>query len=156
VEPRTVTPTPGLPPSTPPDGPPDPPTPGSTGRMYSGWLGFAGALIIFVAIANMIQGLVAIFQEEYFVVTEEKILVFDFTTWGWILLFLGAFELLVGLGILANQVWARVAGVVLTIVLAVSQIGFLAAFPIWSVLMISLSIVVIYALIVPPSDPSPR
>ncbi len=104
----------------------------------------------------MIQGLVAIFQEEYFVVTEEKILVFDFTTWGWILLFIGAFELLVGLGILANQVWARVAGVVLTIVLAVSQIGFLAAFPIWSVLMISLCIVVIYALIVPPSDPSPR
>ena len=44
----------------------------------------------------------------------------------------------------------------LTIVLAVSQIGFLAAFPIWSVLMISLCIVVIYALIVPPSDPSPR
>src|SRR5215204_2310357 len=101
-----------MPPGTPPDTPPA----GLKGGSYSGWLGFAGALIIFVAIANMIQGLVAIFQEEYFVVSEERILVFDFTTWGWILLLIGAFELLVGLGILANQVWARVAAAVLPLV----------------------------------------
>ena len=152
MEPRTVTPTPGMPPDT----PPDTPTAGLKGGTLFG-------------LARLCRGADHLRRHRQHDPGARRDLP------GGVLRrrggahpglrlhhlgldspLIGAFELLVGLGILANQVWARVAGVVLTIVLAVSQIGFLAAFPIWSVLMIALCIVVIYALIVPPSDPSPR
>lgn len=135
VEPRTVTPPRGI-----------------AGNSYSGWLGFAGTLIIVIGGFNIIQGLVALFEDEYFVVTKENILLFDFTAWGWILLVVGALQLLVGFSVLANKSWARVAGILMAIFVAVMQLGFLAAFPIWSVLIIALCVLVIYALIVPASD----
>jgi hypothetical protein len=120
-------------------------------QSFSGWLDFAGTVIILIGGFNLIQGLVALLDDEYFVVTKDKILLFDFTAWGWILIVLGLFELLIGFCVLANKVWARVTGIVLAIVSIVTQLGFLAAFPIWSVLTISLGVLVIYALVVPPA-----
>jgi hypothetical protein len=43
---------------------------------------------------------------------------------------------------------ARVAGVVLAALSAVVNLAFLAAYPIWSVLVIALDVVVIYAIVV--------
>jgi hypothetical protein len=55
----------------------------------------------------------------------------------------------VGVGCLLGQVWARMIGIVLAALCAIGHIAFLAAFPLWSLLVIALSVLVIYALIVP-------
>jgi hypothetical protein len=121
-------------------------------RAQSGWLDFAGILGILVGGFNAIEGLVALFRDDYFLVTQERILVFDFTTWGWVLLVMGLLQIGAGIGLLMGQTWARVVGVGLAFVAALTQLAFMAAYPIWSALVIALCVLVIYGLIAAPKS----
>jgi hypothetical protein len=95
---------------------------------------------------NIFQGLAALFNDEYFVVTDAGLLVFDFTAWGWITLILGIVMVLAGFGLLSGRGWARWFTIVLAGLNAVAQAGFLSAYPIWALIIIALDIIVIYAL----------
>ena len=53
---------------------------------WAGWIMFAGILMTLIGVFDVIQGLVALTKDEYFVVSGNDLLVFDFTAWGWILL----------------------------------------------------------------------
>jgi hypothetical protein len=53
-----------------------------------------------------------------------------------------------GIAVFAGQVWARVIGVLLAMLSAVVNLGFLSAYPIWSSIMILIDILVIWALTV--------
>jgi hypothetical protein len=121
---------------------------GRTPSAWVGWVVFAGTMAVIVGIFNVIQGLVALFDDQYFVVARGELLLLDFTAWGWIHLLVGVVMLLVGFGIIRGSPWGLVAGVVLAGVQAILQLAFLAAYPIWSILIIALDVVVIYALIV--------
>lgn len=125
---------------------------GSRGAGSSGWLTFAGTLLLLIGIFNIINGLTSLLRPDYYVATPADLLVFDFTTWGWLWLALGVVQAAVGLGAYSGQTWARATGVVLAGLCAIGHIAFLGAFPIWSVLVIALSVLVIYALIVPASN----
>jgi hypothetical protein len=116
----------------------------------TGWLSFAGIVAFVVGIFNVIDGLVALFRNDYYMVTSHDILVFDFATWGWIWLFLGLAQIAVGAGILAGQPWARAAGVAMAVLAAVGQLAFLRAFPVWSVLVIGMCVLLVYALTAHP------
>jgi len=63
-------------------------------------------------------------------------------------LLLGILVALAGLGVMAGQGWARLIGILLALVSAVVNIGFLAANPVWSTILIAVDILVIYALTV--------
>ncbi|MEU8799372.1 hypothetical protein [Spirillospora sp. NPDC048819] len=117
----------------------------------SGWLTFAGTLALVVGAFNIIAGLVALFDDDYYLVGENQILVFDFTAWGWIWLILGIVQIAVGAGIVAGQMWARAVGVFFAVLAAIGHLAFLQAFPIWSVLTIALCVLLIYALTAPPA-----
>jgi hypothetical protein len=119
---------------------------------WVGWVVFAGTIAIIGGVFNLIQGLVALFDDQYFVVAKGELLLLDFTTWGWVHVLVGVIMLLVGLGILRGSPWGLVAGVVIAGVQAILQLGFLAAYPVWSILIIALDVVVIYALIVHGRD----
>ncbi|MGH3043199.1 MAG: DUF7144 family membrane protein [Gaiellaceae bacterium] len=122
------------------------------GTQLRGWRSFAGIIFYVVGAFNIIGGLAAIFKDEFFLANGDELLVVDYTAWGWFLLILGVIQLIVGAGILKNLSWARVVGVVLAMLSAVMHIAFLVAFPIFGLLTISLSIAVVYGLVV-PSDP---
>ena len=79
----------------------------------------------------------------------------DYTTWGWVHLILGIIIALTGFALFTGAVWARALGVVIVMISAVVNIGFLAAYPIWSVLMIAVDILVIWALIVHGAELEP-
>ena len=115
---------------------------------WAGWVAFAGTIAIIAGVFNIIQGLVALFDDTYFVVAGGDLLVFDYTAWGWVHLLVGVIMVAVGFGILRGSPWGLVAGVVIAGVNAIVQLGFLAAYPVWSILIIALDVVVIYALIV--------
>ena len=96
-----------------------------------------------------IQGFVAIFDDGYYRVTESGLVVsVDFTVWGWIHLALGILVVLSGIGIMAGNLAARTAGVVLAGLSAITNLLFIEAYPIWSVIVITVDVLVIYALIV--------
>jgi hypothetical protein len=118
------------------------------GAARSGWLAFAGTLFILIGAFNAIEGLVAIFKDEVFVVGEDGLVVTDFTAWGWFFLILGVVQVLVGFGILAGRGWARGVGIVLAMLSAMIHIAYLVAFPIWGLITIGLCVVVIYGLLV--------
>ena len=127
------------------------PARGERRRAMSGWLAFAGTVALVVGAFNVINGLVALFNRDYYLVGENEILVFNFTAWGWIWLVVGIVQLAVGGGIMAGQMWARVAGVVLAALAAIGHLAFLQAFPVWSVLTIAMCVLLIYALTAPPA-----
>ncbi|TYK51201.1 DUF7144 family membrane protein [Actinomadura decatromicini] len=122
----------------------------------SGWLTFAGTLSLVVGAFNIIDGLVALFRDNYYLVGENRILVFDYTAWGWIWLILGIVQIAVGAGILSGKLWARAVGVFFAVVAAIGHLAFLQAFPLWSVLTIAMCVLLIYALTAPPAGTTGR
>jgi hypothetical protein len=117
-------------------------------KSMAGWIGFAGILMLIVGSIDFMQGLIALFDDEYFVVTEAGFLVLDLTGWGWAMLIWGALLVLAGLGLLSAQSWARWFAIVVVSLNFVAQLGFLgnSQYPLWSLTVIALNIIVLYAL----------
>jgi hypothetical protein len=113
----------------------------------SGWRAFSGVAFYLVGAFNVIGGLGALFRDEVFVAGNE-VLIADVDAWGWFLLILGLVQLAVGVGIFRGRSWGRVLGVVLASLSAIMHVAFLVAFPAFSLITITLAVLVIYGLIV--------
>ena len=111
-----------------------------------GWAGFAGVMLVMIGIFDVIQGLVALFNDDFFVVTEEWVFQFDITTWGWIQLILGVVLLASGIGIYTGNVAARTVVVIVAGLAAIANFAWLPYYPLWSILVIAVCIAVIWAL----------
>lgn len=116
---------------------------------WTGWIVFGGMMMIILGTFHAFQGLVAIFKDEYYLVGPKGLTVnVDYTAWGWTHLLLGIVIVLAGAALMAGQMWARVIAVILAFVSAIVNVGFLAAYPLWSSLMIGFDVLVIWAVIV--------
>jgi hypothetical protein len=123
---------------------------------WVGWIAFAGVTMVVLGALHAFEGLVALFKDEYFVVTDNGLAVtLDYTAWGWTHLVVGAVVVVAGLCVMAGQMWARVVGVLLAVLSIFANVAFLAAYPLWSLVMIALAIVVIMALTVHGSEIKP-
>ncbi len=114
----------------------------------SGWVVYAATMATVAGMFNLIYGIVLLFNDTWVGLTTEGILLFDLTAWGWILLGLGAVQLVISVGITSGQSWARVVGVLWASLIAVGQMAFLNVYPIWSLIIITMSLLVIYGLTV--------
>ena len=123
-----------------------------TPTRMSAWVGgvaFAGIMMVMLGSFHIVDGLVALFNDEYFLVTRSGLAVTaDFTTWGWVHLIGGVVIVAAGVGVFTGQTWARVVGVMVAMVSAVINLGFLSAYPVWSSIMILIDVLVIWALTV--------
>ena len=120
----------------------------ASGSLWLGWIWFAGAMMILLGLFNVIEGLVALFNDKYYVVGPQGLLVFDLTSWGWIHLIIGALAVAAGCALFTGALWARIATVVLATVNAIAQLAFLSAYPVWGTIVIALDVVVIWAVVV--------
>jgi hypothetical protein len=111
-----------------------------------GWAGFAGIMLIMIGIFDVIQGLVALFNDEFYVVTQEWVFEFDITAWGWIQLILGVVLIASGVGIFSGHVAGRTVGVIAAGLAAIVNFAWLPYYPIWSIIIISICIAIIWAL----------
>jgi hypothetical protein len=121
-----------------------------TGRAPSrgtGWVAFAGVMLLLVGAFNVVVGLVALFRSDLFVAAPAGLLVFSLTGWGWVHLIGGVLLVITGLGVFSGNAIARVAAVVLAGLNALAQLTFLPEYPLWAVLVIVLDVVVIAALL---------
>ncbi|WP_018680922.1 DUF7144 family membrane protein [Actinokineospora enzanensis] len=115
---------------------------------WVGWIWFGAVMMILVGLFTVVNGLVALFQDEYYTVTAGRLLVFDLTGWGWLHLIVGIVVTLAGFALFTGAIWARVAAVVLAGINALTQLAFLPAYPVWSIIAIVLDVVVIWAVVV--------
>ena len=107
---------------------------------------FAGVMMLITGLFNGIEGLVALFRNEVYVVAPEYIFAFDLTTWGWIQIVLGIIVLAAGVGVITGQLWGRVVGITIATLTILANFAFIPYYPIWSLVIITLNIFVIWAL----------
>ena len=118
------------------------------GGQVSGWIAFAGVMMVILGALDVIWGLAAIVNDEIVVVGGHGAMILDITTWGWIQLIVGIVLGLVGLGLISGNEASRWADVFLIGLNSVLQVIWFPAAPLWAFLIIILDVVLIYQLIV--------
>ena len=111
----------------------------------AGWLTFAGIMVFLVAVLNMIYGIAAIDGSKFFI-EDEKFILSDLNTWGWIVLIIGVLQLVAAFSIWAGGEYGRWIGVITAGVSAVGALLALPGYPFWSLAVFSLDILIIYGL----------
>jgi hypothetical protein len=112
----------------------------------AGWVVFAAMIMVLVGGFTFIDGLVALLNSGYYG-SNPNLLLGNLQSWGWWNLIVGAVVALAGLSLFTGATWARVVAVLLASLNALSQIVFIAVFPFWALVVITLDVIVIYALI---------
>jgi hypothetical protein len=119
-------------------------------KPLSGWaigaLSFAASIMIVIGFFQVIAGLTAIFDDEFYVVAQNYVFDLDPSAWGWIHLILGVVVLFAGFGLFAGKAWAGVVALTLAMLTAVANFFVIPYYPFWSILVIALSVWVIWAL----------
>jgi len=122
---------------------------------WVGWVGFAGFMMILSGIFQAIAGLVGIFRDTFYLVgnnSAQLLVIHDIQTWGWVNLIVGTIVLLAGISLFSGSTWARVIAVLMAMSAAVVNLVSISLYPVWSVIAITLSVLVIYAVIVHGSE----
>jgi type III secretory pathway component EscV len=115
---------------------------------WSGWITFATVMLTMIGAFNVAEGLAALMMTTVSYIDAGRLVVVNLTAWGVLALFSGALLIAIGLGLFARSELARTAAVVLVALHALIQLATLAAFPVWSLLMIALDVLVLFALTV--------
>ena len=110
------------------------------------WAVFAASMMFLLGSLQALMGLVAIFDDDFYVVTRNYTFDLDVSAWGWIHLVLGVVMLATGLGLFARSTWAGVTAIFLASLSAIVNFFFIPYYPIWSLLVIGLDIWLIWAL----------
>jgi hypothetical protein len=92
-----------------------------------------------------LQGLIAIFENEFYVSTRNYLFQFDATS-GWIHLLIGLLVAFAGWGLLSGRTWARVVAITLAVLSAIANFAFIPYYPVWSLRIIGLDIAVVWAI----------
>ena len=117
-----------------------------------GLTALAGILMFMLGGWWIIAGLVAIVNDDFFVVTQDWIFKLSTTSWGWIHLVLGIVVLFAGIGVFSAAVWARTVGVILAGISGLVAFAWLPYYPVWAILFVTLSVFTIWALTVHGRD----
>src|SRR3954464_4847762 len=116
---------------------------------WTGWVFFAGIILIMLGVLQAIEGFVALFNDKYYLVPSSGlVLQVDYTSWGWTHMILGVVAIITGVGLFSGNTVARILAVIVAAVSAIANMAFIAAYPWWSLAVIALDVLVIYAVIV--------
>jgi hypothetical protein len=121
---------------------------------WAGWVAFAAVLMALIGVLDVLQGLIAIVRDDYYLLMPDQIIVFDLTTWGWIMLIWGIVVALAGYALVTGAGWARWFTIVVASLNLLVQLGFVGSnqYPLWSLTVMAMNVLVLYALTVRWSD----
>jgi hypothetical protein len=117
----------------------------SAAQVGSGWIGFAGIMLILVGFFNIIDGIAAIGNANYLV---NQLLFANMDAWGWFFLIWGILQVFAGFAIMNGATWGAIVGVVTAFVNAIAQLSWARTYPVWAIAAIVLDVLIIYALVV--------
>jgi hypothetical protein len=115
---------------------------------WVGWVYFASLMMTLLGGMQIIAGLTALFKDDFYLVTQQHLIAFNYTTWGWINIVIGALIFCAGLALMSGKMWGRVIGGILAVMSALTNLAFLNAYPLWSIIALIIDGCVIYALAV--------
>lgn len=110
-----------------------------------GMLIFASVLLGVLGLFNLLDGIAAIARSGFFV-ANTRYVVGDLRAWGIAVTVLGGLQVLASFGVMAGNQVARWFGVAILGINAVTQMFFLPSYPLWSLMIIAVDIVGLYAL----------
>ncbi|MEV5647973.1 hypothetical protein AB0L57_06950 [Nocardia sp. NPDC052254] len=105
----------------------------------------AAILLITVGVLSILEGISAVANDKLFVAGVEYVYQFDTTTWGWIHIVLGILLVIAALGLMTGTGWGRVTAITLAALSILANFLWLPYYPAWSILVIALNVVVIWA-----------
>jgi hypothetical protein len=111
-----------------------------------GWALFAAIMLMIAGFFQIIAGIAAIAEDDFYLTTQKWVFEFDVTTWGWIHVVLGILLLCVGAGILTGNVLARTVAVAIAGISAIGNFAFMPYYPVWAILVIAIDVAIIWAL----------
>ncbi|WP_394553130.1 hypothetical protein ACDF64_02050 [Agromyces sp. MMS24-JH15] len=119
----------------------------------TGWVGwgvFASIVLLVAGLFDLVYGLAAVIgpNSAYFLTTEGQLFLFDIAGWGWWHIIAGAAMIVVSLFLFRGATWARVVAIILVAFNGLSQLALLPVQPWWSIIVLALDILVLYALTV--------
>lgn len=119
----------------------------STSGLWAFGIGaFAGVVLVTVGLFQAIEGLSAVLTDDVFDTTHDYLFEASLSGWGWIHLVIGLLMVVIGMCVLYGQTWARAAGIFIAVVSSVANFAFLPHYPLWSLLVIVIDVLVIWAL----------
>jgi len=125
------------------------------GRQSSPWATgfamFAAILMIIAGLWGIIVGISAILNDKVFVTTQGYLYEFDITVWGWLHLIIGILVGGAGIGIIQGATWGRAVGIAVASLSLLANFLFIPHYPIWSIAIIVLDVLIIWALVTYPS-----
>jgi hypothetical protein len=116
------------------------------GSRGEGWAAFAAIMVLIVGVFNVIYGLAAIIDDDYFM--EGELLFGDLSLWGWIHLVLGVLQVTTAALIFAGNELGAVLGIMFAGFNAIAAVLAIGAYPVWSVTILLVDGLIIYALTV--------
>jgi hypothetical protein len=114
----------------------------------SGWIVFAALMLLVAGGFSIVYGLAAVLNDKVVTVGGQGVIVADFTVWGWVHMVAGALMLLTCWGLFALKGFARWVAIFIATLNAMIQMATITAFPLWSIMMITLDVIIIYQLTV--------
>jgi hypothetical protein len=121
-------------------------TPSYTDTPGMGLVSFAVIMLGLAGTFNVIEGLLAIAESRVYV-GDSTFVFSDLNTWGWIITLLGALQLIAAFTIVSGSEWGRWLGVGAAFVNSIGQLFFMPAYPLWSITMFAVDLLIIYALV---------
>jgi hypothetical protein len=121
-------------------------------RQGTGWVVFAGLMLCLVGVLNVIYGIAAIGDSRFFVGDATYILS-GLNTWGWIMLILGAAQIVAAYSIWKGGQFGRWFGIAVALLNAIGALMSISAYPFWSLAVFTLDILVVYGLAAYGGDP---
>jgi hypothetical protein len=114
------------------------------GGRRAGSVGFAGILLIMVGFMHLIQGIVALMNDDFYVQTRNFVFSFDLTVWGWIHIVLAILVMAAGFGLFTGAMWARTVAVIAASVSLVGNFAWLPHYPLWGLALMALDVFIIW------------
>jgi hypothetical protein len=122
---------------------------GPEGEQLSGWavggMAFAATIMLMVGVFQAIVGLVAIFDDNFFVVTRNYTFDLDTTAFGWVHLIIGVLMVGAGFSLFGRKTYGGVMVIFLCSLSAVANFFFIPYYPFWAILVIALDVWVIWS-----------
>jgi hypothetical protein len=112
-----------------------------------GWVMFAAVMLGLAGIWNFLDGILAIGSSRVYA-GHQTFVFSDLKTWGWIMMILGIVQCVAALTLLAGSEFARWFGIAAAGLNAIGQLLFAPAYPLWSIAIFAVDVLIIYALAV--------
>jgi hypothetical protein len=111
----------------------------------TGWIGFAGIMLILVGFFNVIDGIAAIGNSNYLA---NQLLFANMDAWGWFFLIWGIIQIIAGFAIMSGATWGAIVGITTAFFNIIAQLAWAQTYPVWAIAAMIVDGLVIYALVV--------